>query len=270
MNEEVEPWPDNMVALGPPSKFTAGLIWEPRLFVFVIVSPSASLRTGSNFRFICSSLSSAAQSRNCNQHPINLREYLLTWNENEQAPFTQPRKQISVCSAKRTWVPRPRPLEVSLLRVGGSVTMQSRALLSYMFDQRAKAAPYLALSWVSLGLETPVPLTMRLSGQFAPNFSLTVQDSSEEIGCGQGNHVLCLGRQPLKSMRCVGFLQQEMAAAHQEGPARGSGRSDLDYCHGTKYSLLFESWKMKYSLHLHGTERKKQRTHVTRRFGKPQ
>lgn len=267
MNEEVEPWPDNMVALGPPSKFTAGLIWDPRLFVFVIVSPSASLRTGSNFRFICSSLSSAAQSRNCNQHPINLREYLLTGNENEQAPFMQPRKQISVCSAKRTWV--PRPLEVSLLRVGGSVTRQSRALELHVWS-KSQSGPLSGSQLTSLGLETPVLLTMRLSGQFAPNFSLTVQDSSEEIGCGQGNHVLCLGRQPLKSMRCVGFLQQEMAAAHQEGPARGLGQSDLDYCHGTKYSPLFELWKMKYSLHLHGTERKKQRTHVTRRFGKPQ
>lgn len=193
MNEEVEPWPDNVVALRPPSKFTAGLIWKPGLFVFVIVSPSASLRTGSNFRFICSSLSSATQSRNCNQHPINLREYLLTWNENEQALLMQPRKQISVCSAKWTWV--PQPLEVSLLRVG-SVTMQSWSLELHVWS-KSQSGPLSSSQLTSLGLETPVLLTMRLSGQFAPNFSLTVQDSSEEIGCGQGDHVLCLGRQPL-------------------------------------------------------------------------
>lgn len=84
-------------------------------FPSLSLSPSTSLRTESNFRLI-SSLSSATESWSCNQHSINLKEYLLTWNGNEQALLMQPRKQISVCSANRTWV--PQPLEVFLLRVG--------------------------------------------------------------------------------------------------------------------------------------------------------
>lgn len=134
MNKEVEPSTEKVVGLGPPSKFTAGLRWEPELFVFVIVSALTSLRTGNNFGFIFSSLSSATEFWSCNQHSINLKKYCwLGMRMSKHCLCSQDSKFLTV---------QPRDHEChspwrSSCSVWGSIlTTQSQSLELYVWSKR--------------------------------------------------------------------------------------------------------------------------------------